>query len=63
MSAKETVGGLTVLVFGLMIFFGIQFLSSEQTLGGTEITLSYFGIGMIIVGIVLIIWSIKYLLD
>lgn len=59
MSAKETVGAVLVLIAGVLIYFGIQLLSSPNAIGGTNIPLSVVGIGLIIGMVALIIWFIK----
>ncbi len=58
MTALETIGALVVLVGGLLIYFGIQYLGSA-VISPFGISFAYIGLGLIIAGIGLIYWFIK----
>lgn len=58
MVAEETIGALIVLVCGLIIYFGIQFLGNIG-IGPFGIPFSYYGLGLIALGVFLIVWYVR----
>lgn len=63
MSLKETIGALGVIISGAIIFLGLQNLGNSVTISGTSFPISWVGIILILVGIGIVIWIIKSILD